>query len=127
MYRSENYYMKVHIDLEPGVYVFPHASASVKTYLAHILEKYRRYGEPVRAYSYSDFCDGVPIDSVLDGGKYRVVMLDRYSLYYGAGADAIKTFAQKSILLVDCKQVFDVCGHKTCLLYRTEELLEVSL
>ena len=59
------------------------------------------------------------------GVAYR--LRPRYSLYYGARADAIKTFAQKSILLVDCKQVFDVCGHKTCLLYRTEELLEVSL
>ena len=42
MYRSDKYYMKVHIDLEPGVYVFPHTSASGKTYLAHTLEKYRR-------------------------------------------------------------------------------------
>ena len=64
---------------------------------------------------------------MLDSEKYRVVILDRYDLYYGAGAGAIETFAQKSILLVDCKQVFDICRHRTCLLYRTESLLEVSL
>lgn len=49
MYRSDKYYMKVHIDLEPGVYVFPHTSVSGKTYLARTLGKYRRHGEPVRA------------------------------------------------------------------------------
>lgn len=49
MYRSGKYYTKVHIDLEPGVYVFPHTSVSGKTYLARTLGKYRRHGEPVRA------------------------------------------------------------------------------
>ena len=127
MYRVDKYYMKVHIDLEPGVYVFPCASAEGKTYLATILEKFRNYKEPVRAYSYSDFNDGVPLSSVLDPERYQVVLLDRYDLYYGEGVEDIKAFAKKSILLIDCKRIFDLCEYRSCILYRTPVLMEVSL
>ena len=85
-----NKYMpEIRIDLSEGLYVFDSQSATGKTRLRKELRKLQQYGESVASYSYEDYQLGMSIDSVLKPSRYKVILLDRYDLYNGEGAERI--------------------------------------
>lgn len=126
MYRVDGYNIKLIFSLENGVYIFDNESATGKTRLCGLMKKYQSYGEPVASYTYSDLNLGIPIESILVPDKYRVIMLDRYDMYEGAGAEKILECAETSIVLIDCKHGFSVTDEDDwCTLEMKPDTIEV--
>lgn len=76
MYYFDKYDVTLDIRLDPGVYIFTGYSATGKTYLAHKLEEYHLFGEPVCAYSYNEYTWGLSLESVLANADMKVIVLD---------------------------------------------------
>lgn len=126
MYCLEKYRQKVRIDLTPGVYLFSGASATGKTALATWLSKFSRYGERACSYTYNDYKQSLLIERVLNPDKYDVVVLDRYDLYYGLGAEEIVACADKMIILIDCKRHFTLAPYERARIALFQDKIEVS-
>jgi len=111
-----------------GIYLFEDQSASGKTRLCKAMRMYQAYGEPVASFTYQDLQMGYPtIESVLDSDKYRVIMLDRYDMYEGLGADLIRKCAENSVVLIDCKYNFSVSNtDEICFISMTTDSIEVT-
>lgn len=122
----EEYFPKIHINLENGLYVFDSQSALGKTRLRKELRKLQQYGMPVSSYSYEDYQLGIPIESILDSKKFNLILLDRYDMYKGTGIDLIKECAKKSIILIDCKGDLGFSAeYYWCTIEMTDRLIEV--
>lgn len=122
MYNLDKYQVKVHVNLPNGLYRFTSTSAKGKSYLAYWLLKYRSYGEPVGAYTYTDFQKGVDLVAYAKGCKLFVV--DRYDMYYGYALKEIQELSKECIVLIDLKAshllpVLPLCG----LILRVREFL----
>lgn len=112
-------------DLPNGVYVFDKTSATGKTRLAQLLHGYRAQGELVASYTYNDKNLGRDICEVFEQ-KYKVVLLDRYDLYNGAGKELIHARKDDCIILIDCKQGTKIrCFKKICHIDMTLEQIRV--
>lgn len=121
MYTIDEFRIKVAVELGSGVYRLDAESGVGKTFLAGLFERYREYGARVRAYSYQDFLDGVLIEDVLDPGKYDVVILDRYDMYYGEGVQRMQDVKGKMIVLADSKRQLNVASrHASIIRTRSE-------
>lgn len=105
-YVNSTYDIKINIGLGPGTYVFVPNSAIGKSYLAFLLNKYKVYGEPVYAYSYADFEDGVRLADIIASKKYSVILLDRYDMYYGEALNLLQHPPDNVLLLVDTKRPY---------------------
>ena len=93
--------IKVQIDLPNGVYVFPRSSADGKTYLSSIL---RALGPDDGVNSYTlDDKDFFDVSVALNSEKYKLVLLDRYDMYFGDGIEEIQEFGKAGVVLIDCK------------------------
>lgn len=101
---------KIKIDLDPGIWLFENQSATGKTRLRKELRLHQQNGERVSAYSYEDYQIGIEIEKFLDAEKFDVIMLDRYDMYNGVGAEKIRECAKKSIVLIDCKRTPKIGG-----------------
>ena len=112
MYRTDKYNVELVFNMENGLYVFDNQSATGKTRLCKEIREHQKYGEPLASYTYDDFLLGIQIESVLIPGKYKVIMLDRYDMYEGVGAELIRECANDSIVLVDCKWNFTVSNEE---------------
>lgn len=89
---------------KPGIYTFTNQSATGKTRLFKCLRAIQKRGEPVLTYTYSDKqLFGLNVSDILKSKPAQIVMLDRYDMYNGDGADSILKCAEHSIILVDCK------------------------
>lgn len=126
MVRIDKSYPVIDIQLENGIYVFDNLAATGKTRLYKELRKYQIYEGNVASYSYNDYLLGMPIESVLVSSKYKVIMLDRYDMYNGVGADLIRSCKDESIILIDCKRwlKFNV-EYEFCAIEMTNKLIEV--
>ena len=84
IYDGKQYYPKLNIELEPGVYVFRPISASGKTLIHHTLKDVARKYDTV-AYTYDDYLDGISIENKISrcNGIPKIIMLDRYDMYIG--------------------------------------------
>ena len=130
MYKTDDnndYGTLIEINLDNGIYIFDNQSATGKTRLCKALRDCQKYGEPVASYTYDDKLLEMPIERVLVPDKYKVIMLDRYDLYEGDGAELIKECADNSIILIDCKGDFTVCStDEWCTISMAEDKIEVT-
>lgn len=108
MYKNDRYRTKINIALNNGIYLFSHESATGKTRLAKELLKLQAYGEPVASYTYNDKLLGRKLEDLLIPHKYKVIMLDRYDMYEGDGAELINQCRDNTVILIDCKEGFQV-------------------
>lgn len=100
--------MEVNISLkENGIYIFD-CYCIGKTRLFKCLRQVEPYYESISTYTYNDKLLGRRIEDTLVPNKYKIIMLDRYDMYNGDGADLINKCAESSIILIDCKGSFEV-------------------
>ena len=127
MFQLNKYNTKLTIALENGIYLFDNQSATGKSRLCSVLKEYGAYGEPVIGYTYADLRRGMDISLALIPEKYKVVMLDRYDMYCGAGKELIKQCAGSSIILIDCKGEFPVTNeYDWCYIEMKAHSIEVA-
>lgn len=127
MYRTDKYNTELVFNMENGLYIFDNQSATGKTRLCKVIRDYQKYGEPLASYTYDDYLLGMKIEDVLVPKKYKVIMLDRYDMYEGVGADLIKECAKDSIVLIDCKWNFTVSNEdETCFIEMGPYRIEVE-
>ena len=93
---------KVRINLDVGIYQFFSYSATGKTYLYDVLRDYQLYGLPVVAITYDPLNHTRLTDLIKP--DTRLIMLDRYDMYYGEYAGVLKRLADKCIILIDSKE-----------------------
>lgn len=103
-YDGKPFRPNVVIDLEPGVYWFDTESATGKTYLYRTLQKVVSFGDTV-AYSYYDYEAGVDLAYRLRNCKdsIKVLILDRYDMYFNEYIDLIEELGDHCIILIDTK------------------------
>lgn len=95
----------INIDLEPGIYVLDGRSASGKTYLANLMERYRASNPMLRSYSYSDVLDDTSLCTKVKP-QTKILLLDRYDMYYDKiDNNFLNNFVSnnRGIVIVDCK------------------------
>lgn len=102
MYINDKYAVTIRIELGEGVYIFNKKSATGKTRLAKELKEIQIYDKDVSSYTYNDKLLGISMESIFNGNK-KVILLDRYDMYNGDGADLIDKYAKSCIILIDCK------------------------
>lgn len=89
-------------------------SATGKTYLMGLLQKYRTFGYPVFGASYSK--DNIIALSEAELKSIRLALFDRYDMYYGTIDNEIQIISKNGIVLLDCKLqshmplLADTCG-----------------
>ena len=120
----DKYNFKIRVHLDHGVFVFTRQSGIGKTYLANILNNYFTFGERVFSYTYSDFCKGINLDEILGCGRFDLILLDRYDMYYGEAIESIEEFGKRGVVLVDCKQVPPFACER-CMLYYFVNAIEI--
>jgi hypothetical protein len=100
--------IKLHINLEPGVYIFTNYSATGKTRLCNLLKDYMILDDTVLSITYNDvLLHKDDTKSYIKPGKQRLLMLDRYDLYSGFATEEIKEFSKTGVVLIDTKYGLD--------------------
>lgn len=128
MYRNDRLAIRVHLDLPNELYVFDSESAAGKTYLFKQLRTMQLAGEPVFTYTYEDKLLGLKLEERLVPGKFKVIMLDRYDMYFGECAEILKKCREGAIVLVDSKDVNALPFYgEWCMIERAPDLIEVTL
>lgn len=126
MYTVNNSNVELIFSLENGLYILEPESSTGKTRLCQEIRKHQQYGENIASYSYEDKQLGIDIKTVLNSDKYKVIMLDRYDMYNGDGAELIKECAKNSIVLIDCKSGLNfVADDDLCIMEMTPSKIEV--
>lgn len=117
---------KIVINLDAGLYKFASISGSGKSDLVRLINRMASVNSQIVAYTYRDYLCGLPLEKVLIP-KYKVAILDEYSLYAGFGRDAIAEFAKHGILLIDCKNDLNALGipYKIASVYMPDNCIEV--
>ena len=105
--------MAVEVALENGLYVFNPRSATGKSYLASVLRRYHSFGEPVNSYTYGDYLNKLEFRAAT-GDTCRVLVVDRYDMYYGAFLQELLELSSHCIVLVDAKGAPTLCKNKLC-------------
>lgn len=95
------------INLDNGLYIMDLYSASGKTRLTNLIKLLEAYGEPVVGYTYNDYLENkYDFREYLDRKNPKVIILDRYDMYYEAYKDVLEKWRNKAIVLVDSKSGF---------------------
>lgn len=129
MYYSNKHQTEIKIDIDKhGIYTFINESGIGKTRLFKCLRSLQLSGEPISTYTYEDKLLNVPIDNALDLNKHKIIMLDRYDMYNGDGAELIIECAKTSIVLIVCNGTlnFDVAD-ELCFIEMTANSIEVTI
>lgn len=128
MYENNEFAVNIKVSLdENGIYVFDSEESIGKTRLFKELRKHQTYGEAVATYTYNDKLLGHSIEDVLVPEKHRLIMLDRYTMYEGDGADLINECAKTSIVLIDCKEPLTISTEdKWCTIKMSSSSIEVT-
>lgn len=117
----------INIELNNGIYIFDNQAATGKTRLCSLIKEHTRYSDNAvaSAYTYNDKLDGYDISKVFKD-EYKLIVLDRYDMYYGDGIEYIKKFRNKAIILIDCKQEFNLCEYdEICFIEMTHDSIKV--
>lgn len=97
----------ISINLDNGLYIMDLYSASGKTRLTNLIKLLEAYGEPVVGYTYNDYLENkYDFREYLDRKNPKVIILDRYDMYYEAYKDVLEKWRNKAIVLVDSKSGF---------------------
>lgn len=126
MYRIDRYDVTVEVDLGNGLYVFNPRSATGKSYLANVLRRYRRFGEPVNAYTFDDYLNKVTLEDATGGGSCKLLVVDRYDMYYGAYMSELLKLSKHCIVLVDVKSPSALWKNNICGILLKEGCILVS-
>lgn len=127
MFVIDEYDVEIRVKLDNGIYILNNQSATGKTRLCKQLDRYRAYGEAVASYTYNDYLKGLPIETVLIPGKFKVIMIDRYDMYEGIGIELMKQCMKDSVILVDCKRPVVISDEDDwCDIEMTANCIEVS-
>ena len=129
MWECKEYTIQIRIKLDNGFYFFDNESAIGKTYLAKLIEKYSGYGEPILAYSYKEFMQGIDLDKLLEN-EYKVIVIDRYDMFEGYCLKALYDKSKNSIVLVDLKYITEKSSLVSlnagwCTVVKEEDFIEV--
>lgn len=100
-YNGRQYYPEINIELDNGIYVFSIESATGKTRLYKALKSVEQHGDVV-AYTYSDTITKLDLKTLVNE-KTRVIILDRYDMYFNKFSDVMEEYKDKAIVLIDCK------------------------
>lgn len=105
MYRNSNLAVDIEIDLPNGIYSLDSYSGAGKTRLAKLLRVIQKRDRDVISFSYDDLLVGASLEQLLEfiGCIPKVIMLDRYDLYKGHYTELLNSYADESIILIDCK------------------------
>lgn len=118
--------IKIIVNLKPGIYIMDSIAGIGKTYLCNILKESNILGYPVAGYDYKDYKMGLTIENILVPGKYKVVLLDRYDMYFGIGKELLSKCAKDTIILIDYKGRRLVAEEEDwCIIERTQDTIEV--
>lgn len=92
------------IHLDKGLYKFGAESGTGKSYLVSIINKLASKNSEIEivAYNYSDYIAGTRLEDKLLP-QYKVAIIDEYGLYAGYGREAIASFMQHGIVIIDHK------------------------
>lgn len=113
MYKIDKYDVDIEVDLEDGLYVFTRRSATGKSYLASMLRRYHSFGEPVNSYTYEDHLNKLELQAAT-GDACKVLVVDRYDMYYGAFLQELLELSSHCIVLVDVKSPSTLCKNNLC-------------
>lgn len=92
------------INLDNGLYIMDTDSAVGKTRLTNLIKLLEAYGEPVVGYTYNDYLENkYDFRKYLDRKNPKVIILDRYDMYFEAYKDVLEKWRNKAIVLVDSK------------------------
>lgn len=115
MYRLDEFDVKVHVNLDNGLYRFENQSSTGKTWLCKTLKQYRTAGAQVAGYTYADKVAGLPVRSIFYKDT-KLVVVDRCTLYSEEVTEELLKHCKDTIILVDIKdlsqelaQLCDVC------------------
>lgn len=128
MYVNNSRRTKINIELDNGLWVFDDMSATGKTRLYKELKKHLIYDGDVVSFSYNDFLLGVDLrDLVSKHSDCKVLLIDRYDMMYGKYTDIINEYADKSIVLIDCKRPLTFTDKDdVCFITMTEDTITVG-
>lgn len=128
VYESTSVVPAVRIEFERGIHTFQPESSTGKSWLAEQLQNLHRMGEPVMSITYNDVLDNV-VDRKLEAAeKCKIIMFDRYDMYNGEYLEKMKSLAQKSMILVDCKMgIVHLLDELSCEIQCSRDLIEVIL
>jgi len=121
MYKLDAYRTIIDVRLKNGAYLFSNSSGTGKTFLAKTLSKYATYGEPVASYTYGDDRYGRSLKELLISDALKLIVLDRYDMYYGECLEEINRKPRNNILLIDAKQYKLLQNLPTCSVHLTKE------
>lgn len=126
MYLNDRYSTKIDIQLDNGLYEFSDESATGKTRLYKTLRDMQRYGEQVLGYSYNDLQYGTDLSSLLAQNKdIKVLLIDRYDMFYGEYAEEIIRCSKNCIVMIDCKQGIAFADTETCFIEMSDYCINV--
>lgn len=92
------------INLDNGLYVLDTDSAVGKTRLTNLIKLLETYKEPVVGYTYNDYLENkYDFREYLDRKNPKVIILDRYDMYFEEYKDVLEKWRNKAIVLVDSK------------------------
>lgn len=94
--------VQIDVELDNGYYEFIGLDYTGKSWLCRLLKSGNKQGLPVAGYDYKDFKAGVDMATVLNE-KYKLIVLDRYTMYLGAGVELIKSLKDKAVIIADVK------------------------
>ena len=125
MLKIDSAQIKVDINLNNGIYHFDCESATGKTRLYYVLKDYQLLGEPVVAYSYEDYLNGVKLDDKINSNT-KLILIDRYDMFKGEYVDLLLKNEKACIVLIDSKETLDFCEYDSvCGINMTKESIEV--
>ena len=92
---------------EPGIYIFDNMAATGKTRLFYLLRELEQKGESIFTYTYNDILSNHTeyLDEKLKyclDNHVKIIMLDRYDMYNGHGANLIRECSAESIIFIVC-------------------------
>ena len=91
----------------PGIYIFDNMAATGKTRLFYLLRELEQKGESIFTCTYNDILSN-QTDYLDEKLKYcldnhiKIIMLDRYDMYNGQGANLIWECSTESIIFIVC-------------------------
>ena len=103
MFSITNYYPNIIINKTNGIYTFDTESATGKTYLATLINRYRA-NYNIRSFTYSDILlDKDTIITFLQNNIYDLVMFDRADLYPDFFKEYTQLITKHKLVLIDSK------------------------
>lgn len=114
----------ININLGNGVYYMGSDSATGKTYMSNLLNMASL--PEVLVFTYQDIKKEIDVPRLVYKRAPKLIIFDRYDMYGGKFEDLICEFADKAIILIDCKE-FDTFANIAdyCIIKRTADKIEV--